>query len=88
MFLTRLGAASGWQHGAAQDRYPKAGLCYDVQALLSHQDYATTQRYARLAPDVHGKVIESRNRRALQAPDAPVTHERKKAGPSQRETGL
>ena len=32
---------------------------YDVQALLGHEDYATTQRYAHLAPDAHGKVIES-----------------------------
>ena len=51
---------------------------YDVQALLGHEDYATTQRYAHLAPDAHGKVIESWKRRG----DAPVTHERKKAGPS------
>ena len=51
---------------------------YDVQALLGHEDYATTQRYAHLAPDAHGKVIESWKRRG----DAPVTHERKRAGPS------
>lgn len=37
---------------------------YDVQALLGHEDYATTQRYAHLAPDAHGKVIESWTRRA------------------------
>jgi integrase len=36
---------------------------YDVQALLGHEDYATTQRYAHLAPDAHGKVIESWARR-------------------------
>jgi site-specific recombinase XerD len=35
----------------------------DVQALLGHEDYAATQRYAHLAPDAHGKVIESRARR-------------------------
>jgi site-specific recombinase XerD len=28
---------------------------YDVHALLGHEDYATTQRYAHLAPDAHGK---------------------------------
>ena len=36
---------------------------YDVQALLGHEDYATTQRYAHLAPDAHSKVIESWSRR-------------------------
>lgn len=36
---------------------------YDVQALLGHEDYATTQRYAHLAPDAHRKVIESWERR-------------------------
>jgi integrase len=47
---------------------------YDVQALLGHEDYATTQRYAHLAPDAHDKVIHSWTRR----PDASVTHETKK----------
>ena len=51
---------------------------YDVQALLGHEDYATTQRYAHLAPDAHGKVIESWKRR----PDAPGTHDAKKGRPS------
>jgi integrase len=37
---------------------------YDVQALLGHEDYATTMRYAHLAPDAHGKVTESWARRA------------------------
>ena len=37
---------------------------YDVQALLGHEDYATTQRYAHLAPDPHDKMIESWGRRA------------------------
>ena len=36
---------------------------YDVQALLGHEDYATTQRYAHLAPDAHDKVIQSWGRR-------------------------
>jgi integrase len=56
---------------------------YDVQALLGHEDHATTQRYAHLAPDAHGKVIESWNRRPLGALDARMTHERGKAGPSE-----
>jgi integrase len=34
---------------------------YDVQAL--HEDYATTMRYAHLAPDAHDKVIQSWTRR-------------------------
>lgn len=29
---------------------------YDVQALLRHESYQTTQRYAHLAPDAHGAV--------------------------------
>jgi integrase len=49
---------------------------YDVQALLGHEDYATTQRSAiKLAPDAHGKVLESWERRL----DARVTHELKEA---------
>jgi len=32
---------------------------YRVQALLGHESYATTQRYAHLAPDAHDKVHES-----------------------------
>jgi integrase len=51
---------------------------YDVQALLGHEDYATTQRYAHLAPDAHGKVIESWTRRL----GAPVAHGQRKARPS------
>jgi integrase len=32
---------------------------YDVQALLGHESFATTQRYAHLAPDAHSRVLES-----------------------------
>jgi site-specific recombinase XerD len=45
---------------------------YDVQALLGHESFATTQRHAHLAPYAHSKVIESWARR----PGAPVAHER------------
>ena len=50
---------------------------YDVQALLGHEDYATTQRYAHLAPDAHDKVIGSWNRHR----DARLTHERRGGSP-------
>jgi site-specific recombinase XerD len=43
---------------------------YDVQALLGHESFATTQRYAHLAPDAHSRVIESWSRRR----DASPTH--------------
>jgi integrase len=43
---------------------------YDVQALLGHESFATTQRYAHLAPDAHSRVIASWSRRR----DASATH--------------
>jgi integrase len=32
---------------------------YRVQALLGHESYATTQRYAHLAPDAHDRIRDS-----------------------------
>ena len=51
---------------------------YDVQALLGHESYRTTERYAHLAPDAHDKVVQSWARRH----DASMTHERKEGRPS------
>lgn len=42
---------------------------YRVQALLGHESYRTTQRYAHLAPDAHDEI-----RRSWQRHDAPGTH--------------
>jgi len=41
--------------------------------MLGHEDYATTERYAHLAPGAHGNVLESWKRRR----DASLTHDSK-----------
>ena len=59
------------RHTAASCLVQDGVPLYDVQATLGHEDYATTQRYAHLAPDAHGKVLESWALRL----GAPVAHE-------------
>jgi len=51
---------------------------YGVQALLGRESFSTTQRYTHLAPDAHGRVLESWARRD----DASATHGAKEARPS------
>lgn len=46
---------------------------YDVQRLLGHESFATTTRYAHLAPDAHEAVEEAWVRRVL-------THQRRTEG--------
>jgi integrase len=57
---------------------------YDVQALLGHESFATTQRYAHLAPDAHSRVIASWSRRR----DASLTHEGGRKGALRGRNGL
>ena len=63
------------RRGSSRDGVP----LYDVQALLGHEDHATTQRYAHLAPGALSKVFGSWARRpdALRRTDErrPVPHE-------------
>lgn len=46
---------------------------YRVQGLMGHESYATTQRYAHLAPDAEDRILDAWD--ALDEPrDAPGTH--------------
>jgi integrase len=51
---------------------------YDVQALLGHDSYRTTERYAHLAPDAHDKIVQSWARRHA----APLPHGHREGRPS------
>jgi integrase len=51
--------APDMRHTAASWLVQDGVPLYDVQAPLGHEDYATTQRYAHLAPDAHGRIIDS-----------------------------
>ena len=61
------------RHTAASWLVQDGVLLYDVQAPLGHESFATTQRYAHLAPDAHSRVIEAWAKRA----GAPVAHDAK-----------
>ncbi|WP_113699147.1 tyrosine-type recombinase/integrase [Nonomuraea lactucae] len=51
------------RHTAASRLVQDGVPLYDVQALLGHESFETTQRYAHLAPDAHEKVTASWSRR-------------------------
>lgn len=51
------------RHTAASRLVQDGVPLYDVQALLGHESFKTTERYAHLAPGAHEKVIQSWARR-------------------------
>jgi len=69
------------RHTAASWLVQAAVPLYDVQALLGHESFATTERYAHLAPEAHGKIVDVWKRRTAGAEKsrsgAPVAHESK-----------
>ena len=47
---------------------------YDVQALLGHESFRTTERHAHLAPDAHDRVLKSWAGRTSKDAGARVAH--------------
>jgi integrase len=47
------------RHTAASWLVQAGVALYDVQRLLGHESFATTQRYAHLAPDAHASVTQA-----------------------------
>jgi integrase len=47
------------RHTAASWLVQEGVPLYDVQALLGHESFATTQRYAHLQPDAHGAIEDA-----------------------------